>query len=156
MSSSTIARRAATSVAVATIAAGVLAAPASAQDLVVPGCPGFDVGITFGNGAGNPEQVGPRTVLMAGTQEYTLENMESGTTYAVRTAGALKASPGPDGSTVFTVTGPSVLLLFPTDPGGPATTLYQGRLVFNQSADGVTTIESSTGGAVDLCAALGG
>ena len=156
MSSSAIARRVATSVAVASIAVGVAAAPASAQDVVVPACPGFDVGITLGSSHGNPEQVGSRAVLLAGTQEYTLENMESGTTYAVRSAGAVSTSPGPNGSTVFTVTGPSVLLLFPTDPGGPATTLYRGRLVFTQSADGVTTIESSTGGTVDLCGAIAG
>ena len=118
--------------------------------------PGFDVGITVGDQAGNPGDVGPRAVALAGSMEVTLENMETGTTYSVRTAGALRTSPGPDGSTTATVTGPSILFLFPTDPGGPATTLYQGRLVFDQSADGVTTVMSSTGGTVDLCAALGG
>jgi len=70
--------------------------------------------------------------------------------------GASRTSPGSNGSTIATVSGPSILFLFPTDPGGPATTLYRGRLVFDQSADGVTTVTSSTGGTVDLCAALGG
>jgi hypothetical protein len=153
---STIARRAATSVAVATIAVGAAAAPAHAQDFVLPSCPGFDVGVTIESGAGNPIQVGPRAVLAAGTFTFTLENMETGATYSVRTAGAGRATPRPDGSTIFTSTGPNLLFLFPTDPGGPSTTLYLGRLVGSQSADDVTTIISSTGGTVDVCAALGG
>jgi hypothetical protein len=153
--SSTTGRRVATSVAVATLAVAAAAAPAHAQ-AVYPGCPGFDVGVTVASDAGNPTHAGPRAVLLAGTTRYILENMETGTTYSVRTAGAARTSPGPLGSTIFTVTGPSIMLLFPTDPGGPATTLYRGRLVFNQGTDGVTTIESSTGGTVDLCAALGG
>lgn len=156
MSSSTIARRVATSIAVATIAFGAAAVPANAQDFVLPSCPGFDVGVTVESGVGNPINVGPRAVLAAGTMELTLENMEAGTTYSVRTAGTVSVSPGAIGSTIFTVAGPSVLLLFPTDPGGPATTLYSGRLVFDQGADGVTTINSSTRRTVDLCAALGG
>jgi hypothetical protein len=154
--SSTVARRVAGSAAVASIAVGAAAAPASAQDFVAPSCPGFDVGITVGDQAGNPDNVGPRAVAMAGSMEVTLENMETGTTYSVRTAGALRTSPGSNGSTIATVSGPSILFLFPTDPGGPATTLFRGRLVFDQSADGVTTVTSSTGGTVDLCAALGG
>ena len=114
------------------------------------------MGATIESDAGNPTRVGPRAVLLAGTMEVTLENMETGATYSVRTAGAARTSPGSNGSTTFTVTGPSILFLFSSDPGGPSTTLYQGQLVFNQSADNVTTIESSTGGTVDLCAALGG
>jgi hypothetical protein len=139
----------------ATIAVGPAAAPANAED-GFPSCFGFNVGATIESEAGNPTNVGPRAVLLAGTRKITLENLETGTTSSVRTAGAARTSPGPNGSTIFTTTGPSILLLFPSDPGGKATTLYQGRLVFNQSADGVTTILSSTGGTVDLCAALGG
>jgi hypothetical protein len=156
MSSSTIVRRAATSIAVMSIAVGAAAAPAHAQDLVFPSCPGFDVGLTIESGAGNPIQVGPRAVLAAGTFRVTLENVRTGTTYSARTAGAGRARPGPNGSTIFTNTGPNLLFLFATDPGGPSTTLYLGRLVLNQSADEVTTINSSTGGTVDVCAALGG
>jgi hypothetical protein len=154
--SSTIARRVSISVAVATLGVGAAAAPADAQDFVAPSCPGFDVGVTIESAAGNPEQAGPRPV-MAGTLDVTLENLEEpGTTYSVRVAGAARMSPGPNGSTIITATGSSIVFLFSTDPGGPATTLYRGRLVTNQSADGVTTIISSTGGTVDLCAALSG
>ena len=153
--SSTIARRVLTSVAVATVGVVAAAAPAYAQDFVVPSCPGFDVGVTIESEAGNPDQAGPRPVI-AGTRNVTLENMETGTTYSVRVAGAARTSPGPNGSTITTATGPNILFLFPTDPGGPATTLYRGRLVVNQSADDVTTIVSFTGGTVNLCAALGG
>lgn len=156
MSPSTTARRATTSVAVASIALGAAAAPANAQDFVFPSCPGFDVGVTIERAAGNPIHVGPRAVFLAGTNKVTLENMETGATHPVRTAGAAMTTPGLKGSTIFTITGPSLLFLFPTDPGGPSTTLYQGQLVINQSADNVTTIKSSTGRTVDLCAALGG
>jgi hypothetical protein len=155
MSLTTALRRAATSVAAAALAVGATALPANAQDLVLPGCPGFDVGITFGESHGNPVQVGPRAVLLAGTSTFTLDNQTTGATTTVRTAGAVSAEPGPNGSTIFMVAGPSVLILFPTDPGGPSTTLYPGRLVFSQSADGVTTIISTSGATRDLCAALG-
>jgi hypothetical protein len=154
LSLTTTLRRAATAVAAVALAVGASALPANAQDVVFPGCPGFDVGVTFGDSHGNPVQVGPRAVLLAGTSTFTLDNETTGATTTVRTAGAVSAEPGPNGSTIFTVAGPNVLILFPTDPGGPSTTLYQGRLVFNQSADGVTTIISSSGATRDLCAAL--
>jgi len=140
----------------ATIAVAPAAAPANAEEPGFPSCDGFRVGATIESEAGNPTNVGPRAVLMAGTRKITLENLETGTTYSVRTAGAARTSPGPNGSTIITITGSSVLLLFPSDPGGPATTLYQGRLVLNQSADEVTTIKSFTGRKVELCPALGG
>lgn len=152
--SSTIARRAAISAAVATLAVGAAASPAHAQDFVFPSCRGFDVGVTIVSGAGNPINVGPRAVLAAGTFTFTLENMKTGATTTVRTAGTSRATPGSNGSTIFTNTGPNLLFLFPTDPGGPSTTLYQGQLVINQSPDGVTTIKSSAGSTVDLCAVL--
>lgn len=115
--SSAIARRAATSVAVATIAVGAAAAPAQAQDFVFPSCPGFDVGVTIERSAGNPPHVGPRAVFMAGTNNVTLENMETGATLPVRTAGAARTTAGPNGSAIITISGPSLLFLFPTDPG---------------------------------------
>lgn len=149
-------RRAATSVAVTALAVGATALPADAQDFVFPSCQGFDVGVTFGDSHGNPVQVGPRAVLAAGSRTFTLDNEATGATTSVRTAGALvSARPGPNESTIFTVVGPSILFLFPTDPGGPSTTLYPGRLVFSQGADGVTTILSSSGATRDLCAVLG-
>lgn len=154
--SSAIARRAATSVAVATIAVGAAAAPANAQDFVFPSCAGFDVGVTIKSSAGNPPNVGPRAVFLAGTKKVTLENMETAATLSVRTAGAAMTTAGRNGSTIITISGPNLLFLFPTDPGGPSTALYDGRLVLNQGADDVTTIISSTGRTVDLCAALGG
>ena len=149
-------RRAAMSVAAVALAVGATALPANAQDVVFPGCPGFDVGVTFGDSHGNPAQAGPRAVLLAGTSTFTLDNETTGATTTVRTAGALVSSePGPNGSTINTVAGPNVLILFPTDPGGPSTTLYSGRVVISQSVDGVTTIISTSGATRDLCAALG-
>src|SRR5262245_33597105 len=141
MSLKTTLRRAATSVAAAALAVGATALPANAQDMVFPSCTGFDVGLTFGVSHGNPVQAGPRPVLMAGTSTFTLNNEMTEATITVRTAGALvSGEPGPNGSTIFTIAGPSVLFLFPTDPDGASTTLYKGRLVLRQGADGVTTI----------------
>jgi hypothetical protein len=155
MSLTTTLRRAAISVAAAVVAVGATALPANAQDIAFPSCPEFEVGVTFESSHGNPVQVGPRAVLAAGTNTYTLNNETTEATTTVRTAGTVSSEPGPNGSTIFTVTGPNILFLFTTDPGGPSTTLYKGGVVFNQSADGVTTIISTTGTTVDLCAALG-
>jgi hypothetical protein len=61
----------------------------------------------------------------------------------------------PDGTQTWATTGHSVLILFPTDiPAGPSTTLYVGRVVFTVAADGVFTLQKTSGQATDLCAAL--
>jgi hypothetical protein len=156
MSLTTTLRRAATSVAAAALAVGATALPANAADVVFPGCPGFDVGVTFESSHGNPVQVGPRAVVMAGTNTYSLDNQTTGATTTVRSAGALVSEEdGPNDSTISTIAGPNILILFDTDPGGPSTTLYTGGLVLSTSADGVTTIISSSGATRDLCADLG-
>jgi hypothetical protein len=60
-----------------------------------------------------------------------------------------------DGSRTVTLTGHNLLILFPTDvPPGPSTTLYVGRVVFTVDAGGVFTLESTSGRATDICAAL--
>jgi hypothetical protein len=156
MSLSNTFRRTATVFVATALGVGATVLPANAQDLVLEdACPGFFVGLTFGDSHGNPVQVGPRAVSMAGTTTYTLDNETTGATITVRTAGVLKAQSGPDGSTIFTVAGPSVLILFSSDPRGPSTTLYQGQVVTSTDAAGVTTILSESGPITDLCSALG-
>jgi hypothetical protein len=60
-----------------------------------------------------------------------------------------------DGTTTFTTTGHNVLILFPTDvPPGPSTTLYVGRVVFTVDADGIFTVQSTSGKSTDICALL--
>jgi len=58
-------------------------------------------------------------------------------------------------TTTFQVTGFGTLLLFPTDPGGPSTTVYNGKVTFTLAADGtlVSTVVNS-GRTFDICAAL--
>jgi hypothetical protein len=57
--------------------------------------------------------------------------------------------------TTYQVTGFGTLLLFPTDPGGPSTTVYNGKSTFTLAADGtlVSTVVNS-GRTFDICAAL--
>jgi hypothetical protein len=60
-----------------------------------------------------------------------------------------------DGSTTVQATGNNVLILFPTDiPAGPSTTLYRGRLVYTVDANGVFTVQSTSGPTTDICALL--
>lgn len=149
-------RRSTASTGAAILAAVAVSAPAQAQDLVLEGCEGFEVGVTFVDSHGNPPQAGPRRVLQAGTQTITLTNESSGTETTVRTAGAVTRAVfnAEDGSTTYTFTGRTVQVLFPTDPGGPSSTLYSGHLIANQGADGTTTPLSAAGSSVDLCATL--
>jgi hypothetical protein len=52
-------------------------------------------------------------------------------------------------------TGKNVLILFETDPTGPSSTLYTGRLVYTiNTKTGVFTVQSSSGQKTDLCAAV--
>jgi hypothetical protein len=50
----------------------------------------------------------------------------------------------------------NVVFLFPTDVGGPSTTLYTGRYVVTVAPDGVWTLQSSHGTSRNLCAELSG
>jgi hypothetical protein len=60
----------------------------------------------------------------------------------------------PDGSATVALTGHNVLILFPTDVGGPSTTLYIGRVVYTVDTAGVFAVQSSTGSSTDICALL--
>jgi hypothetical protein len=60
-----------------------------------------------------------------------------------------------DGTQTVKSTGHNVLILFETDvPAGPSTTLYEGQLVYTIDANGVFTVESSSGRTTDICALL--
>jgi len=137
------------------LAVGGTALPAKAADLVFPSCPGFDVGLTPLTNHGNPVQAGPRAVVAAGSGTSFVDNETTGATITFLGAGAFKAEENPDGSLTFTSTGRTVVFLFDTDPGGPATTLYTGGVVSTVSADGTFSVISHTGGTIDVCALLG-
>jgi hypothetical protein len=149
-------RRAGTIAGVVVLAvAGGTALPANAADDVFPSCPGFDVGLTPLTSQGNPVQAGPRAVVAAGSGTSILDNETTGATIPFQGAGAFTVAEQPDGSLTFTSTGRTLVFLFDTDPGGPATTLYTGQVVSTVSADGTFTVISHSGGTVDVCALLG-
>jgi len=149
-------RRAGTTAGVVVLAvAGGAAVPANAADFVFESCPGFDVGLTPLSSHGNPVQAGPRAVVAAGSGTSILDNETTGAKIPFHGAGAFKVAENPDGSLTLTSTGRTLVFLFDTDPGGPATTLYTGPVVSTVSADGTLTVVSHSGGTVDVCALLG-
>jgi hypothetical protein len=156
MSLSRAIRRAAVLAGLVVLAVGGTALPANAADFVFPSCPGFDVGLTPLTNHGNPVPAGPRAVVAAGSGTSFLDNETTGATITFLGAGAFNAEENPDGSVTFTSTGRTIVFLFDTDPGGPATTLYTGGVVSTLSADGTTfSVISHTGRTIDVCALLG-
>jgi hypothetical protein len=107
---------------------------------------------TFVDANGNPVRM-----LSAGVGfQLTFTNLSSDATTALPANGAVMNTVfNADGSQTVTLTGHNVLFLFPTDvPAGPSTTLYVGRVVFTVDAEGVFTLQSTSGRATDICAAL--
>lgn len=155
MSLSRAIRRAGLVAGLVVLAVGGTELPANAADFVFPSCPGFDVGLTPLTSHGNPVQAGPRVVVAAGSGTSFVDNETTGATITFRGAGAFMAEENPDGSLTFTSTGRTIVFLFDTDPGGPATTIYTGGIVTMVSADGTFSVVSHTGGTIDVCALLG-
>lgn len=154
MSLSRALRGAGTIAGVAALVVGGSALPANAADIVFPSCPGFDVGLTPLTNHGNPSQAGPRAVGAAGNGTSIIDNETTGATTNFLGAGAFKAQENPDGSVTFTATGSTIVFLFSTDVGGPATTIYTGRVVSQVSADGTFEVLSHSGSTTDVCALL--
>jgi hypothetical protein len=95
--------------------------------------------------------------LVAGTGfELHFTNLTTGETFSTKSNGAVTHTRlNADGSSTVTVTGHSVLILFPTDvPAGPSTTLIVGRVVFTVDINGVFTVLDVSGRTIDICAAL--
>jgi hypothetical protein len=107
---------------------------------------------TFVDADGNPVRM-----LSAGVgAQLTFTNLANDATIALPANGAVAHTVlNADGSQTVTTTGHNVLILFPTDvPAGPSTTLYVGRVVFTIDAAAVFTLQSTSGTARDICAAL--
>ena len=156
MSLSRAIRRAGTALAVAVVTVGTTVLPAGAADFVFPSCPGFDIGLTPLASYGNPVQAGPRAVIAAGSGTSIIDNETTGATYTFRGAGAFTIEENADGSLTFTSSGQTIVFLFDTDPGGPATIVYTGTVVSMVSPDGTFSVVSSTGRTIDVCALLAG
>ena len=89
----------------------------------------------------------------------TLTNTDTAASLTGSGGAVTKEVTTPDGrTTTVTVTGHSLLILFPTDvPAGPSTTGYVGRIVFTiDNITGLFTLQETRGTATDLCAALSG
>ena len=126
-------------------------------------CESFDLRI---EGNVNPKAVykefydkngNPVRMLSAGKGNSLLfTNLDSSATLALAANGSVSTvMPNGDGSQKWAMMGHNVLILFPTDvPAGPSTTLYVGRIVFTIDTSGVYTLESTSGNAMDICAAL--
>lgn len=143
--------------------------PAAASDFYIE----FEAGVACDFGLGvEGTLVGPQNyreftdangtviwTLSAGRgNDLTFANLATGATLSTEATGAVTRTVfHPDGSYTTTMTGANVLIMYPTDvPAGPSTTLYHGRVVFDVGLDGVTTIRSTSGSAMDICAALAG
>ncbi|HEX5829183.1 MAG TPA: hypothetical protein VFY23_16775 [Candidatus Limnocylindrales bacterium] len=86
----------------------------------------------------------------------TLYNMDTDAMLTIGTTGArARTVYHPDGSSTSELTGGWILIMFPTDdPAGPDTTQVLGRITYDTSAGGVTTLKSVSGRQLDICAAL--
>jgi hypothetical protein len=151
--------------AAAVLMAAFTAAPAAAADTfeIDEGlaCSEFALGVTVDGGATVTKEFTDRDgnlrVLSAGRgSALTFTNLGSGEELALKPNGAVNTTVmHQDGTATVTMTGHNVLILFPTDaPAGPSTTLHVGRVVFTVGTDGVFTVDSEAGRAIDICAAL--
>jgi hypothetical protein len=145
-----------------------VAGPVAASDAVFDlpaglACPGFDLRVAI-------DVVGPQNyheftdandnvvwALSAGRgNDLTFTNLNSGATLSLEATGSVNRTVfNRDGSQTVTVTGMTVLIMFPTDvPAGPSTTLYVGRVMYSVDSLGTFTILGTAGTRTDICAAL--
>jgi hypothetical protein len=151
----------------AVLAAMMLAAPQSAFAEPVPhypGCIGFDITIsaTGGNQATRVTKLRDGIIYSVvgghGTT-LTIGNYTTGKSVTFPTSGSVThtATDPTTGLTEFQLTGQNVLIQFPTDPGGPTSILYTGRVtytVITATYDQVGTLTSTSGRQRDLCAEI--
>ena len=97
-----------------------------------------------------------RTIQSGKGVALTLVNHATGASLALPANGfTTQTTVHPDGSSTVVITGHTILILFPTDvPAGPSTRLHIGRVEFNVDTNAVSTVTSTSGQQVDICAAL--
>lgn len=96
-------------------------------------------------------------VAITAGRGYTLTftNAETEEKLIIRPTGSTqKVTDNGDGTFTVQATGGNVLILFPTDTGGPSTMQYLGRVVYTVDETGVFTVESTSGTSRDLCQEL--
>lgn len=97
-----------------------------------------------------------RSLSAGAGSALTFINTETNAALALKSNGSVThITYREDGSQEWITTGHNVLILFPSDiPAGPSTTQYVGRVVFTVDASGIFTLQSVSGRATDICAAL--
>jgi hypothetical protein len=90
--------------------------------------------------------------------DLTFTNLSNQNSITLPSNGSvMKTTLNADGdSQTVVATGNNVVILFPTDtPTGPSTTLYTGRIVYNDTLpDHTFTVLSTSGQTTDICALL--
>jgi hypothetical protein len=97
-----------------------------------------------------------RTLAAGKGFDLKFTNVDSGDFIEFPSNGSvMRTTTNADGTLTVQATGHNVVIFFPTDvPAGPSTTLYVGRLVYTVDANGVFTLQSSSGPTTDICAIL--
>jgi hypothetical protein len=122
------------------------------------GCAGFAITVTIDvdrqqvttffdkNGTPTRQTITGRLIL-------SVANDSTGESRTYRLGGAIHIAFGADGSLTLTLTGNTLVSLFPNDvPPGPSTTKGSGRAVIH--IDALFTLVSRTGHVEDVCAEL--
>jgi hypothetical protein len=123
-----------------------------------PGLACRDIGLRVdGYGTGTTSRQLPNgDVISAGTG-YTLvfTKMGSDKSLTLNSNGSVQfASTSSSGVTRLALMGHNVVILFPTDNGGPSTILYVGQANVTIDAAGTWTVTKVAGTSLDICAAL--
>ena len=144
---------------------------AAAQETIgpFPACPDFDVSLTIsdGNQALRQERIqdgviftvtggSGTTITFSAVDNQGKNKGDILHTVTFDTKGSVTKTTTVGDVTTFQITGFGTLLLFPTDPGGPSTTVFNGKVTFTLDAntgDLLSTVVNS-GRTFDICAAL--
>ena len=144
---------------------------ATAQDTFgpYPACPDFDVSLTIsgGNQALRQERIGDgviftvtggsgTTITFSAVDNQGKNKGDIINTVTFDTKGSVTKTETIGDQTTYSITGFGTLLLFPTDEGGPSTTVYTGKVTFtldSNTGDLLSTVVNS-GRTFDICAAL--
>ena len=148
------------------VVAGMLlsAAPASASGPAFQfdfpagtACAGFDLRIEgYGSGQQVSRELPGGRIIGAGTgYGLVYTNLATGASLSTRANGAVSiTTTDEDGSSTMAMMGHNVVILFPSDDGGPGVTLYVGKVVVSVGSDGVWSVQRVSGTATDVCATL--
>lgn len=100
------------------------------------------------------DKAGNLRVFSAGKgQDLTFTNDVTGASFSTPANGAVtRTTYRPDGSSTGVLTGHNVILLYPSDAGGPSATLYTGQVVVTVDTHNRMTVVKESGRTVDLCA----